>query len=520
MEITTRRNILEGEKEDEQPLSPAARLFHAPEFNCNIISVIGIKSKMDPDVIMRGFKQTFIRHPRFSSKLVSERWRQWTNQRWVRTDVVVEEHVIVPEIKPQNIENTDAFLEDYVSDLMKIPLDTSRPLWELHILDLKTSDAENVAVFKIHHSVGDGMSIMSLVLACMRKTSNPDELPSLPYQKRSSSLLTTATRSDSRLLWLVKLLWTAVILGLNTVCDVLEFLVTTLFVKDTETPIKGDFRSKKSEQLRLVHRTVSLDDIKLIKNAMNMTINGVVLGVTQASLSRYLERRYGEDETKRKPKNLLKRIRLRSALLVNLRPTTGIQDLADMMEKGSKCWWGNRFGYLVFPFSIALRNDPLEHLKTAHKTINRKKNSFGAMLTYVFCRIIVKSLGIEVAATIINRLMSNTTMTFSNMVGPVEEVSFYGHPITCIASSAYGHPHALTIHCQSYMNKMTITLLVDPTVISDPQRLCEDWEESLRSIKAAVHKRGSPLLWDYLRLLSNRVAWLLYKMAGIIYKMM
>ncbi|XP_010515263.1 PREDICTED: O-acyltransferase WSD1 [Camelina sativa] len=523
MEIKTRRNILEDDKEDEQPLSPAARLFHSPEFNCNIISVIGIKSKMDPDVIMRGFKQTFIRHPRFSSKLVSD-GDNGLNQRWVRTNVVVEDHVIVPEIKPQNIENTDAFLEDYVSDLMKIPLDTSRPLWELHILDLKTSDAENVAVFKIHHSVGDGMSIMSLVLACMRKTSNPDELPSLPYQKRSSSsgssLLTTGSRGDSRLLWLVKLLWMAVILGLNTFCDALDFLLTMLFVKDTETPIKGDFRSSKSKQLRLVHRTVSLDDIKLIKNAMDMTINDVVLGVTQASFSRYLERRYGEKETKRKPKNLLKRIRLRSALLVNLRPTTGIQDLADMMETGSKCWWGNRFGYVVFPFSIALRNDPLEHLRIAHKTINRKKNSFGAMLTYVFCRIIVKSLGIEVAATIINRLMSNTTMTFSNMVGPVEEVSFYGHPITYIASSAYGHPHALTLHCQSYMNKMTITLLVDPTVINDPHRLCDDWEESLRSIKAAVHKRGSLRLWDYLRLLSDRVAWLLYKMAGTIYKML
>ncbi|CAA0385218.1 unnamed protein product [Arabidopsis thaliana] len=522
MEIETRPHISGDEKEEEQPLSPAARLFHAPEFNCNIISVIGFKSKLDPCVFIRGFKESFIRHPRFSSKLVTDENGQ--NQRWVRTNVVVEDHFIVPKIKPQNIENSNAFLEDYVSDLMKIPLDTSRPLWELHLLDLKTSDAENVAVLKIHHSVGDGMSIMSLVLACMRKTSNPDELPSLPYQYRSSSrssLLTTGSRSDSRLLWLVKVIWTAVILGLNTVCDALEFIVTTLFVKDTETPIKGDFLSTKSKQLRLVHRTVSLDDIKLTKNAMNMTINDVVLGVTQAGLSRYLARRYGEEETKnRKQKKLPKRIRLRSALLVNLRPTTGIQDLADMMEKGSKCRWGNWFGYVVFPFSIALRDDPLEHLEIAQKTISRKKNSYGAMLTYIFCRIIVKLLGIKVAATIINRMVSNTTMTFSNMVGPVEEVSFYGHPITYFASSAYGHPHALTIHCQSYMNKMTITLIVDPTVISDPHRLCDDWEESLRSIKAAVTKRESLRLWDYLRILHNRVAWLLYQIAGLLYRML
>lgn len=71
MEIKTQRHISENEKEEEQPLSPAARLFHSPEFNCNIISVIGLKSKLDPCVIIRGFKETFIRHPRFSSKLVS-----------------------------------------------------------------------------------------------------------------------------------------------------------------------------------------------------------------------------------------------------------------------------------------------------------------------------------------------------------------------------------------------------------------------------------------------------------------
>ncbi|WZZ65968.1 hypothetical protein YC2023_077338 [Brassica napus] len=57
-------------KEEEQPLSPAARQFHAPKFNCNIISVVVLKSKIKPDVIIEGIKQTLIRHPRFSCKLI------------------------------------------------------------------------------------------------------------------------------------------------------------------------------------------------------------------------------------------------------------------------------------------------------------------------------------------------------------------------------------------------------------------------------------------------------------------
>ncbi|CAH8295035.1 unnamed protein product [Eruca vesicaria subsp. sativa] len=466
MEIRTRRRrpqireIKVGQKEEEegQPLSPAARLFHEPEFNCNIISVVGLKSKIKPDVIIEGINQTLIRHPRFSSKLVKSGNNKRQEQKWVQTNVVAEDHVVIPKIEMHNIENAnaDAFLDNYVSDLTTIPLDTSKPLWEVHLLDLKTSDAENVAILKIHHSVGDGMSLMSLVLACTRKASNPNELPSLPYQKRSLS----ESRSYSRLMWLVMVLWSTVMLVINTFCDALEFIATAMFLRDTETPIKGNFRLSSSKRMCCVHRTVSFDDLKLIKNAMKMTVNDVVLGVSQAGLSQYLKRRYE-------------------------------QDLADMMAKGSKCTWGNWIGYIIFPFSIAFCDDPLEHLRRAKSIIDRKKNSFEALLTFIVGNFILKLFGVQRAANVIKRALTNTTMSFSNMVGPIEEISFYGHPVTYMAPSVYGHPHALTMHFQSYMNKMTISLTVDPMVISDPYRLCDDWEESLRSIKAAVQEQSS-----------------------------
>ncbi|KFK34209.1 hypothetical protein AALP_AA5G115000 [Arabis alpina] len=488
--------------EKDIPLSPAARVFNAPKLNCYVIAVLGVKKKIEPYAVMEGFKQSLIRHPRFSSKLVNSGNKNRQKQRWVRTNVVIDDHVIVPEIQTHNIENADAFLESYLSDLTTVSLDTSKPLWELHLLDLKTSDAENVAVLKFHHSLGDGMSLMSLVFACMRKTSNPDELPTLPYQNRPSSGLPAGSTCGYRFLWLVMITWSAIMLVLNTVSDGLEFIATILFLKDTETPIKGNYQLSKCKRMCLVHRTVSLDDIKLIKNTMKMTVNDVVLGVSQACLSQYLERRYGgkkkkvgeeEVESKRNLNNLPKRIRLRSTLLVNLRPTTGIQDLANMMAKGSKCKWGNWIGYIVFPLSIALRDDPLEHLRKAKWIVDRKKNSFGAALTFIFGNFIMKLFGVEVTANIVNRALSNTTMSFSNLIGPLEEISFYGHPITYIAPSVYGHSHALTMHFQSYMNKMTISLTVDPTVISDPHCLCDDWEESLRTIKTAVQERGSAL---------------------------
>ncbi|KAK8486964.1 hypothetical protein V6N11_074244 [Hibiscus sabdariffa] len=65
-------------------------------------------------------------------------------------------------------------------------------------------------------------------------------------------------------------------------------------------------------------------------------------------------------------------------------------------------------------------------------------------------------------------------MSISNVVGPVEEISFFGHPIAFIAPTVFGHP------------QMSIVVAVDPNVISDPHLLCDDFQESLKLFKDAI----------------------------------
>lgn len=55
---------------EDQALSPAARLFHAPRFNCYIITIIGVNTPINPNVVKAGLEHTLLKHPRFSSKLV------------------------------------------------------------------------------------------------------------------------------------------------------------------------------------------------------------------------------------------------------------------------------------------------------------------------------------------------------------------------------------------------------------------------------------------------------------------
>ncbi|GFY88999.1 O-acyltransferase (WSD1-like) family protein [Actinidia rufa] len=212
-----------GNDEERQPLSPMARLFHEPGSNVYIVGILGSKTKIYPDVAKASLVNGLLKHPRFSSLQVLD--EDTGEIKWVATEVNLDDHVVVPEVE-SNMESPDKFVEDYISNLTKPKLDKSKPLWDLHLLNIKTSESEGVIVYRVHHSIGDGMSIMSLLLACSRKVSDPMALPTIPEMKKSSPMKAIGFWSALQLIW-------------NTVVGVFLFVGTTLFLKDTETPIKG-----------------------------------------------------------------------------------------------------------------------------------------------------------------------------------------------------------------------------------------------------------------------------------------
>ncbi|KAJ0085050.1 hypothetical protein Patl1_07737 [Pistacia atlantica] len=362
---------------ENQPLSPVARMFHEPDSNVYIIAIIGGKTKINPEVVKERLPHTLLRHPRFSSLQVN-----------------LDDHVIVPELDPNSIDSPDKFVEDYVSNLSKNRIKMSMPMWDLHLLNLKTSDAESVGVFRIHHSLGDGASLMSLFLASTQKVSNPEELPTLPLFKKVNF------SNSSGGFWgkLIKL-WLVMSLFWNTLVDVVMFLATAFkLLGDTKTPLKGTLGTG-SNPRRIVHRSVCFDDIKLVRNAMGSVRESNKI----------------DEGSSERSNNLPNNICLRATFFINIRPIPGIP-LAS------------------FP--------------------------------------------------------SQTTLWFSNMPGPQEEISFYGHPVAYLAPSCYGQPNGLMIHVVGYANKMTFVLSVDDGIIPDPHQLCDDLEESLRIIKRAVITGG------------------------------
>lgn len=50
-------------------------------------------------------------------------------------------------------------------------------------------------------------------------------------------------------------------------------------------------------------------------------------------------------------------------------------------------------------------------------------------------------LYVQASAEVSHRVISHTTFCFSNLVGPVEEIGYYGHPMAYLAPSSFNQPH-------------------------------------------------------------------------------
>jgi len=201
--------------------------------------------------------------------------------RWVRTTVNLDDHIIVPDLDRAAITaDPDKALEDYVASLSTLPMDQSRPLWEVHVLDFPTSEAACAVALRIHHALGDGTSLVSLLLACTRSAADPRALPAMPSAQPPPP--PSARRKQGRRVYgapprpawsagapaLAAWVLACAVLAWNTVVDVARFVAMALqLVRDPPTVFAGvegvEFRRK-----RFVMRTLSLDDVKLVKQAL------------------------------------------------------------------------------------------------------------------------------------------------------------------------------------------------------------------------------------------------------------
>ncbi|CAN1307452.1 Wax ester synthase/diacylglycerol acyltransferase 11 [Linum perenne] len=417
--------------DDDEPLSPSGRLFLRPEIGTIIHTVVGVENFVETDAIKEMIRTSMmIQHPRFCSVLVGDRWR--------RTEVDIDRHVVVVDTakwRRRNDAGDDGdhqrTVNAYLADLaVSSPLSLDKPLWEIHILPV-----EMCAVFRVHHAMGDGISLMSMLLENCRKADDPEAVPTMvvaPPPPRSGSG-GMWRRIAARAADLVKMV-------VYSVVFCLAFVIKGLWVGDRETVVSGGAGVEMWPR-KLATAKFLIGDMKTVKMA-----------VAKA-------------------------------------------EIANMMKSKSGARWGNKFGMILLPLKYCSRNegldDPLEIVRKTTKMVNRKKKSLEAYFSYHIGDMVMSLLGPKVASMCNYRLMCNTTFTISNMVGPKEDITIAGNPVRFIKVNTSSLPHALTMHMVSYAGRAEMQILVAKDIIPDPEYLAKCFEDSLLEMKIAAEKAQS-----------------------------
>ncbi|XP_047337348.1 wax ester synthase/diacylglycerol acyltransferase 11-like [Impatiens glandulifera] len=456
-------------QETDEPLTPAGRMFLRPEFDQIIHCVIGLDREIDVEAIkLQVEKSAMVQHPRFSSLFVRDRHGR---ERWRKIQVDIDRHIIVHEgpvigdSVPDEITDEDS-VNDYIADLaVSSPLSTDKPLWEIHILK-----AHKCVVLRVHHSLGDGVSLMSLFLTCCRRDEDPSQLP---------TILTAGPGERSKALNPRKGLWKLAMAAWLTALYVMEFVMRSLFLKDKKTILTGgdgvELWPRKIATAKLI-----LEDMKIVKKSIaNSTINDVLMAVTSSGLSKYLKLR--------SPKALPEGHRITGVAFVNLRKQPGQLELSQLMKSKSGSRWGNKIGIVLMPFRYQVGGtDPLQSLRWAKAMVDKKKLSLESFFSHKFGLLVMSCFGPKVATSLIKRVVNNTTFTISNVVGPQEVLTLAGHKITYIRVNTSSLSHAITMHMVSYAGKADIQILAAKDIIPDPQVLARCFESSLQEMKKAA----------------------------------
>jgi diacylglycerol O-acyltransferase / wax synthase len=196
---------------------------------------------------------------------------------------------------------TERELGEIVGDVASRPLDRSRPLWEMYVVE-GLANGHMAAIAKMHHCTIDGVSGANLMVHLFDLQPQPDSEPQAePWEpeKMPSDFERLAHAAVSRLST-----------PLNIVRVVPQTARSVLGIVRRRrgggeggmaTPFSAprtNFNKPITPHRRTAFVTTSLAEVKEIKNAFGSTVNDVVLAIVSGALRRYLE---GRGELPAKP---------------------------------------------------------------------------------------------------------------------------------------------------------------------------------------------------------------------------
>lgn len=186
----------------------------------------------------------------------------------------LEEHINVPIFPTRSNLLYDDYLDEYLSKIAMEHLPQNRPLWEIHIIKYPTSNAAGTVVFKLHHALGDGYSLMGALLSCLQRADNPSLPFTLPFSKRPKSSFNTIK--------VLKRFPSFFFSAFRSVSDFGWSILKSSFLQDDQTPIRSRAEDTKLRNITISNVSFSMENIKEVKSKL-----GVVGDISQLLTPNY-----------------------------------------------------------------------------------------------------------------------------------------------------------------------------------------------------------------------------------------
>ena len=462
------------------PMSSVDAAWLGMEDPTNLMMVTGVMA-LDGPVDLKRLRLTLDRrlspYARFKQRVVRPRSRanqpHWEDDPEFDIDNQIS-YVALPEratkvAKGKHVDE-DTALRTMVSDLMSVPLDFSKPLWHMHVIDGYRGGS--VILTRVHHSIADGIALVRVLLsltdesatakppaATRPKASRGPRFPLdwLPAAVRRgvSAGQQLASRPD-RVLDLARV-------GVHGAYRLGRLVVLPA---DPVTVFKGELGRRKKAAWS---ESLPLDDFKAIGKAFGATVNDVLVATATGALRRYMEAR-GEKTAG---------VAIRASMPVNLRPIERAHEL------------GNAFGlvFLTLPVGIA---DPERRLRAIKKEMDALKQSPEALVAFGVLSLMGLA-PVEVEQVGLRFFGSKATAVLTNVPGPRQPLYLAGRRIDRVM---FWVPQsgrlALGISIISYAGGVMLGIATDARLVPDPERIVEAFKTEFEAMRQAAKPRSEP----------------------------
>ncbi|XP_065875596.1 wax ester synthase/diacylglycerol acyltransferase 4-like [Euphorbia lathyris] len=463
MEIEEAEAVLEA-------VSPIGQYLSSSIVSLSIIAVLETEIPFDLSQTMSLVTDVFLPiNPRFSSIMVVNSKGE---KQWKKVEVNPKDHIKVPIFSTENSTKLyDDCLGEYISNISLENFPENKPLWEIHIINYPTKQAAGIIIFKLHHSLGDGFSLMGALLSCLKRADNP----SIPLTFPSAQ--THSNNSHRTRLKIVPKILSSMYYTISDLCS--SIAISSGFVEDDISPIRSGHHGVEFLPTTSIAISFSLDSVKQIKTKLGVTINDVVTGTLFLGTRLYMEAMSKGSG----------KARARSLVLLNTRMFCGYKSVEEMVKPNAELPWGNHFTFLSVPIpklNGSQSQDPLQFIWKVRKNIQRKRSSLSVFLTAKYLQMLRKFRGPEAVSKFLHGTLKYTSMGISNLMGPIEHMTLTNHPISGFYFLINGPPQSLKIGLVSYMDKLRVAAAIEKDFI-DAQKFKFYSEKAFNIIfKAAI----------------------------------